>query len=75
MTPDTAPVDPSRCPLCGKANECGAERGASTCWCYSARIPEDVLNRIPADQRDRACICEACARGDRGSASSTPTEA
>ncbi|MBM3809941.1 MAG: cysteine-rich CWC family protein [Acidimicrobiia bacterium] len=61
MTPDTTPVDPSRCPLCGEANRCGAESGAGTCWCYSVQIPDEVLNRLPPAGPNRACICQKCA--------------
>ena len=35
-----------------------------TCWCFSAAIPADVLERIPADLRGRACICAKCAAPD-----------
>lgn len=73
MTPDTSPVDPSRCPLCGESNKCGAESGAGTCWCSSVQIPAEVLARVPAAQQDRACLCEACASigktADTGTAS------
>ncbi|MCC7125813.1 MAG: cysteine-rich CWC family protein [Acidobacteria bacterium] len=67
MTPDPVPadVDPSRCPLCGNDNACGAARGSNTCWCYSTHIPDSVIERIPASHRDRACVCERCAAGER----------
>jgi hypothetical protein len=59
----TSPIDPTRCPLCGAENECGAARGAGTCWCFAQRIPDDVLERIPPEFRDQVCICERCASG------------
>lgn len=66
MTAD--PIDPSRCPLCGDANACGASQGAGTCWCFSTPIADEVRARVPAAQKDRACICERCASGQRGAA-------
>jgi hypothetical protein len=35
--------------------------GASTCWCFHAEIPAEVLERVPAEARDRACVCQGCA--------------
>ncbi len=66
-----APVDPSQCPICNEKNACGIEQGASTCWCMSTPISPDVLERVPADLREVACICERCATtqpGEPGSA-------
>lgn len=61
-------VDPTRCPLCGEDNVCGVERGAGTCWCFSLRLPDDVVERVPPELRDRACVCESCASGRRSPA-------
>ena len=58
-------IDPTRCPLCQGDNDCGTARGSGTCWCFSARIPEDVLERVPPQLRDQACVCERCASGRR----------
>ncbi|HVW06408.1 MAG TPA: cysteine-rich CWC family protein [Vicinamibacterales bacterium] len=56
-------VDPARCPLCGEDNACGIARGTGTCWCFAAKIPEDVLAHVPPDLRNVACVCERCASG------------
>jgi len=56
-------VDPTRCPLCGEDNRCGAAAGAGTCWCFSARVPEEVLERVPPALRGVACVCARCASG------------
>jgi hypothetical protein len=56
-------VDPARCPLCGEDNACGVARGAGTCWCFSTKIPDDVLARVPLELRNIACVCERCASG------------
>jgi len=57
----TTDRDPARCPICEQPNECGATRGESTCWCFTARIPEAVLTRVPAEDRGMRCVCAACA--------------
>lgn len=52
------------CPLCGGANQCApAESGRLdlACWCTRVAIPAEVLQRIPADQLNRACLCPRCA--------------
>lgn len=55
------PVDPSRCPLCGDDNACGAVSGSRTCWCHAVRIPPEVLARVPLEAKDVACVCAKCA--------------
>jgi hypothetical protein len=50
-----------RCPLCGAANNCGIALGQTTCWCFSAAIPPEVLARVPVDQRNQVCVCRQCA--------------
>lgn len=60
-----APVSGTRdtvCPLCGGPNGCGLAAGSSECWCFGARIPSSVIDRIPADARNASCICQTCAR-------------
>ena len=54
-------VDPKRCPLCGDGNACGMAEGKSSCWCFEAHIAPEVLERVPAEARDRACVCQGCA--------------
>ncbi len=58
---NTAAVDPSRCPLCGKENRCGRLAGLSSCWCQTVSVPRSVLDRIPAEARGVACVCRECA--------------
>lgn len=59
--------DPSHCPLCGQPNRCALEIERETgvtqgpCWCLSAAFGPDLLARVPAEARGRACICAACA--------------
>lgn len=56
-------ADPSRCPLCGGLNGCALTEGRpiESCWCLSAKIPAEVLDRIPPERRRQACVCAACA--------------
>ena len=55
------PVDPSLCPTCGEPNTCGMSQGKTECWCFSASIPQAALDRIPAEAKNLACICQRCA--------------
>ena len=65
MPAPSDPVDTSgsltSCPLCGGPNECGRAAGLEECWCKTPRIPASVLAQVPAEARDRVCICRACA--------------
>lgn len=60
-------MNPGNCPLCGGNNHCAAEKlppGEETasldCWCFHASIPKELLARIPAEQRGKACVCGSC---------------
>ncbi|AYC33954.1 hypothetical protein D3880_17000 [Pseudomonas cavernae] len=58
-------VDPSRCPLCGQSNTCTLADPASAtqpCWCFTAKVDPAALERVPAAQRQRACLCPRCAQ-------------
>ncbi|WP_460418282.1 cysteine-rich CWC family protein [Pseudomonas sp. microsymbiont 2] len=59
--------DPRRCPACGTLNQCGlADPGSAThgCWCFSVSIDPAVLEALPAELRDKACLCPRCAQVD-----------
>ena len=73
--PDVRPaaVPPDRCPLCGGPNGCGLAAGADTCWCFSASILPEALERVPDEARDRTCICADCA-GQTGPAPASGVE-
>jgi hypothetical protein len=52
-----------RCPLCRQANDCRhctAESHKGPCWCAQAKIPDELLARVPLEMRNRACICSDC---------------
>jgi hypothetical protein len=65
MKRETPVSDPSRCPLCGQANQCQLCQSSSykgPCWCASVEIPDALLACVPREFRNRACICESCVR-------------
>ncbi|TRX75905.1 cysteine-rich CWC family protein [Pseudomonas mangiferae] len=60
------PVDPCRCPLCGLSNRCtqaDPARRDQPCWCFETTVSPEALERVPADARNRACLCPRCAAG------------
>jgi hypothetical protein len=44
------------CPKCGDANDCGMEKGETTCWCFG--LPH-VLPVSETEQGGR-CYCRPC---------------
>ena len=74
--PDTraAPLNPSRCPLCGGDNGCAIARKQATgqaqptCWCVSASFSPALLARLPAGALNAACICARCVADDAAAA-------
>ncbi|MDF9621103.1 cysteine-rich CWC family protein [Pseudomonas entomophila] len=60
-------TDPQRCPACGAANQCGlADPRSATqgCWCFNVSIDPTILEALPAELRDKACLCPRCAAVD-----------
>jgi len=35
------------------------------CWCRDVRFDASVLARVAQEQRGLACICRACAEGEK----------
>ncbi|MDF2938946.1 MAG: hypothetical protein K0Q90_4319 [Paenibacillaceae bacterium] len=62
MTHAHSHADGGFCPLCGQPNGCAIPAGEDPydCWCMTARIPQDLRDRVPADRRGKACICRNC---------------
>jgi hypothetical protein len=56
-------IDAGLCPLCGAPNHCAMVSGRRMCWCFAVKIPPDILERVPAEARERACVCERCVTG------------
>lgn len=66
MKISSATPDPHICPLCHKPNSClsvDAQNSHKTCWCHdpSIHFSAELLERIPAEKRRKACVCKACA--------------
>lgn len=45
------------CPLCGKENNCKHNKD---CWCVNFVVPNYIIEMIPEDKKDKACICKSC---------------
>ena len=59
-------ITPSLCPLCNQSNHCAnvsACGSSQPCWCSEQTIafPQTLLNKVPSDAKNKACICKACA--------------
>ncbi len=56
--------DARRCPLCGRDNRCGelagTGAGGGRCWCFELKVPAELLARVPAAARGKACVCRGC---------------
>lgn len=66
-------VEPSCCPLCGGGNSCASVAGADNCWCLVVRFPQELLDKVPKERQNKACICKRCVdefnESQRGSSS------
>ena len=55
---------PDLCPACGARNDCSmasANTAEQPCWCYSVSIDPQVLQALPLEQQNLACLCPRCA--------------
>ena len=53
------------CPVCGARNDCSladARTVDQPCWCYGVTIDPAILQALPLEQRDLACLCPRCAQ-------------
>ncbi len=55
-------VNKKICPLCGKENNCGYEKGLEhgTCWCTTIKVPKELLAQVPEEVKGKACVCRDC---------------
>jgi len=63
-------IAPENCPLCGNNNYCGnlsSVDNSKACWCTDIKMtfPDSLLNQVPDPDKNRACICKACALGHK----------
>jgi len=59
--------DPQHCPACGALNQCGLadpRNATQGCWCFEVVIDSAVIEALPAELRDKACLCPRCAQVD-----------
>lgn len=57
--------DTTLCPACGARNHCSLANPRSAthdCWCYGVSIDPQVLEALPTELRDKACLCPRCAQ-------------
>ncbi|KQN52913.1 helicase [Pseudomonas sp. Leaf48] len=55
---------PDLCPACGASNDCALadpRTADRACWCYGVSIDTAVLQALPAELRNAACLCPRCA--------------
>ena len=55
--------DAGHCPLCGQPNDCQLCTAAAykgPCWCAQVDIPAALLEQVPAEDCNQACLCRAC---------------
>lgn len=52
------------CPLCGEPNKCAFSLGKdpSTCWCMNIKVPNELLEQVPQEERGKNCVCEVCVK-------------
>jgi len=47
------------CPVCLADNQCMAH-SKTPCWCNNVKIPQELLDLVPQEQRGKSCICLSC---------------
>ncbi|WP_018923546.1 cysteine-rich CWC family protein [Salsuginibacillus kocurii] len=49
------------CPLCGNENKCQARTVEyGQCWCNRVEFPRGIFELVPAESKNKHCICEKC---------------
>ncbi|GAC21167.1 cysteine-rich CWC family protein [Paraglaciecola arctica] len=56
----------NNCPVCGENNFCGnlsPSNKDEACWCMDSAIsfPDSLLNQVSDADKNKKCICKACA--------------
>jgi hypothetical protein len=67
---------PEFCPACGASNHCtlaDPRTVARPCWCFSVSIDPAVLEALPAELRDKSCLCPRCAQVEAQVSASSPS--
>lgn len=60
-------VNPYLCPLCQQKNRCAnvdETNKTKACWCFDHDITftKSLLDSIPEDKKNNACVCQKCAQ-------------
>lgn len=58
MNNEIGRLDERLCPLCERENHCSVQSGE--CWCFHTKVPQELLDRIPVELRNKVCICSKC---------------
>ncbi|ADG93636.1 conserved hypothetical protein [Arcobacter nitrofigilis DSM 7299] len=53
-------INPKLCPFCGNENLCEAHIPNNSCWCNTIKVPMELRELIPQENRMKACICKKC---------------
>ncbi|WP_122314476.1 cysteine-rich CWC family protein [Pseudomonas cichorii] len=64
MNSTATDTNPERCPVCGFSNHCTLADPRTVdqaCWCFSQSIDPALLEALPAEIRNKACLCPRCA--------------
>lgn len=49
------------CPICGEDNDCGLLKDPTqACWCTQKTFPNELLQKVPENMKNKACICQRC---------------
>ncbi|HEY3333536.1 MAG TPA: cysteine-rich CWC family protein [Capsulimonadaceae bacterium] len=61
---DQPAPDKKRCPLCGEPNRCAMSNatGDEMCWCFEVPVDIKLIEALPLEVKNVACLCEACLR-------------
>ncbi|KFE57196.1 cysteine-rich CWC family protein [Pseudomonas syringae] len=60
----TASATPALCPACGASNDCAQadpKTADQACWCFSVSIDPAIIQALPDELRNKACLCPRCA--------------
>jgi hypothetical protein len=67
MTP--SPRTAEQCPACGASNNCtlaDPRTADQACWCFTVLIDPAIIQALPDELRNKACLCPRCAGINEG---------
>ncbi len=53
------PIEQQFCPLCQQVNLCDVDN-IDGCWCTKKKVPKELIDKVPAKLKKKACICQQC---------------